>query len=293
VQECAHHLLARGGKYLRPLCVALSAKAGSGFSESARHLAVAVELVHNATLLHDDVVDLGSVRRGVATPREVYGNAASIYAGDWLLVQALMRIQRAGVGGLVDRMLEIIDEMILAESLQLENRGRLNASFEDYFRVVEGKTAALFRWAMFAGGRAGGLPTAQCTALENFGLHLGVAFQLIDDLLDFEGEVDATGKTLFADLREGKMTYPVLLLLRERPDMRPAIEQCIGNEADLDPAIVRQICDALSTTGSLQACRELAQDHADRAAESVSCLDDREVRSALASVARATTLRRS
>src|SRR5258705_9905143 len=125
VHAAAHHLLDLRGKHLRPLCVALASRFGTGFTESARGLAVAVELVHSATLLHDDVVDLAERRRGEPTACVVYGNAASIFAGDWLLVAALRRIAAAGFDGLLDKMLSVIDEMIVAESVQLERRGKL------------------------------------------------------------------------------------------------------------------------------------------------------------------------
>jgi octaprenyl-diphosphate synthase len=190
VHAAAHHLLDLSGKHLRPLCVALASRFGEGFTPRARGLAVAVELVHSATLLHDDVVDVAERRRGQPTASVVYGNAASIFAGDWLLVAALRRIAATGVEGLLDRMLAVIDEMIVAESVQLERRGKLTGAREDYFTIVEGKTAALFRWAMVAGARAAGLPAAAETALERFGLHLGVAFQAVDDELDF---ADGTG----------------------------------------------------------------------------------------------------
>src|SRR5688572_17538955 len=180
VHAAAHHLLDLRGKHLRPLCVALASRFGAGFTPRARSLAVAVELVHGATLLHDDVVDVAERRRGQPTAAVVYGNAASIFAGDWLLVAALRRIAAAGVDGLLDRMLVVIDEMIAAESVQLERRGKLTGAREDYFTIVEGKTAALFRWAMIAGARAAGLGAAGEAALERFGLHLGVAFQAVD-----------------------------------------------------------------------------------------------------------------
>ena len=167
----ALHLVALGGKRLRPLCVALAARAGRGFGPAAHELAVAVELVHNATLLHDDVVDLGDVRRGAPTTRALYGNAASIFAGDWLLTEALRRVRRADVPGTLDRLLDVIQDMIAAESQQLENRGRLVADRGDLQAVHRraGKTAALFRWAMDAGARAGGLAEPHCQALEACG----------------------------------------------------------------------------------------------------------------------------
>src|SRR5690242_299701 len=210
VHQAAHHLLDLRGKHLRPLCVALASRFGEGFTPRARGLAVAVELVHTATLLHDDVVDVAERRRGKPTAALVYGNAASIFAGDWLLVAALRRIAATGVDGLLERMLEVIDEMIMAESLQLERRGRVVADRDEYFRIVEGKTAALFRWAMPAGARCAGMAAEHEAVLEKYGVHLGVAFQAVDDELDFAG-LEATGKDPLADLREGKMTYPLIV----------------------------------------------------------------------------------
>ena len=120
VHDSARHLLGQKGKRLRPLCVALAARVGSGFDAAARELAIAVELVHSATLLHDDVIDLGDKRRGVDTARVIYGNAGSIYAGDWLLVDALRRIARVGIPGLLDKSLSVLHEILEAEALQLE-----------------------------------------------------------------------------------------------------------------------------------------------------------------------------
>jgi octaprenyl-diphosphate synthase len=295
VSLCAHHLLELGGKHLRPMCVALAARCGSGFAESGRRLAVAVELVHSATLLHDDVVDLGEVRRGAPAARRIYGNAASIFAGDWLLVEALRQVQRAEVPGLLDRMLAVIEEMILAESVQLESRGRINAEVADYFRVVEGKTAALFRWGLFAGGRAGGLGDRECDALERYGLHLGVAFQAVDDLLDVDGDAERTGKALFADLREGKMTYPLILALARDPELLPVIERCAAVEADepLPAAAIRRVLDAVKRTEALADCRALAHHRANQAIDSLEPLGDHPGVRALITVAESTVYRES
>nr|MBA3395256.1 polyprenyl synthetase family protein [Deltaproteobacteria bacterium] len=231
VQEAAHHLLDLRGKHLRPVCVALASRFGDGFTERARGLAVAVELVHSATLLHDDVVDLAERRRGQPSAAVVYGNAASIFAGDWLLVAALRRIAAAGVDGLLDKMLSVIDEMILAESVQLERRGKLGHAAElraAYFEIVEGKTAALFRWAMIAGARAANLPAGCEAALERYGLHLGVAFQAVDDELDF---AEGTGKDPLVDLREGKITYPLVIALEREPGLRERLEALLAEDA--------------------------------------------------------------
>ena len=280
VQQAAHHLLDLRGKHLRPTCVALASRFGSGFTPAARSLAVAVELVHTATLLHDDVVDLAERRRGEPAACTVYGNAASIFAGDWLLVAALRRIAASGVPGVLDKMLEVIDEMILAESLQLERRGRIEADPDEYFRIVEGKTASLFRWAMAAGARASGHGADLEHALDRYGLHLGVAFQAIDDELDFR--TSGTGKDAFADLREGKMTYPLVVALERQPALRMRIESVLAGEADLRE--IDAIGNAVRETGALVATRKLAEDHAGRALDALTTLPTGPARDALETV---------
>jgi octaprenyl-diphosphate synthase len=275
------------------MCVALAAKLGTGFGPAARDLAVSVELIHSATLLHDDVVDFGDRRRGAPTARSIYGNAASIFAGDWLLIEALKRIQRADLPGVTDYTLAIIEEMIEAEALQLENRGRVNGSRDDYLRVIEGKTAALFRLAMYAGGRAGHLDDGACTAIERYGAHLGVAFQAIDDLLDFAGDASHTGKSLFADLREGKMTYPLLVALERDTSLQPLVEEILEGPANepVPVPLVRPVVDAMAATGGMDECTALAHQHARAAIDCLDPIADGRGRDALITVAQATVHR--
>jgi octaprenyl-diphosphate synthase len=291
VQSAAHHLLDLRGKHLRPLCVALASRFGEGFTDRARGLAVAVELVHTATLLHDDVVDVAERRRGQPTAAVVYGNAASIFAGDWLLVAALRRISATGVPGVLDKMLTVIDEMILAESLQLERRGRVVADRDEYFRIVEGKTAALFRWAMLAGGRCAGLDASCEAALERYGIHLGVAFQAVDDELDF-GTVDGTGKDPLVDLREGKMTYPLIVALERDPSLKPRFEAVLADE-EPSRAELGGIAGGVRATGALVATRELAEQHVQLALEALAELPAGTARESLETVALASLERTS
>jgi octaprenyl-diphosphate synthase len=304
VQAAAHHLLDLRGKHLRPLCVALASRFGEGFTERARGLAVAVELVHTATLLHDDVVDVAERRRGQATAAVVYGNAASFFAGDWLIVAALRRITAAGVDGLLDRMLAVIDEMIMAESLQLERRGRVVADRDEYFRIVEGKTAALFRWAMLAGGRCAALPASCESALERYGVHLGVAFQAVDDELDF-ATADGTGKDPLVDLREGKMTYPLIVALERDRSLQARIEALLPSMepgdftsprgVPVEPSRVElgAIAGAVRATGALAATRELAEQHVQLALDALTELPVGTARESLETVAFASLERQS
>jgi len=289
VGHSARHLLSLGGKRLRPLCVALAARLGSGFGPAARQLAVAVELVHSATLLHDDVVDLGDVRRGAPTARTVWGNAASVFAGDWLLLDALERVRAAGISGALERLLSVVQQMVAAEAVQLEARGRLCPDRRQYRAIAEGKTAALFRWAMWAGGRAGGLDERACDALDRFGLHLGVAFQAVDDLLDFAGDEAATGKALFADLREGKMTWPLIVAVEAEPALLRLLEATLADDAA--PSLRADILAALDRTAAITATRELAAREAALAVECLDILPATEARRSLETVATATVER--
>jgi octaprenyl-diphosphate synthase len=300
-ERAGRHLLDQGGKRIRPICVALAARAGTGFGPAARSCAVAVELVHNATLLHDDVVDVGDTRRGAPTARVLYGNAASIFAGDWLLVEALFRIQAANLPGVLERGLEVIREMVFAEALQLERRNTAFAlrrasprvALDDYFRIVRGKTASLFRWAMFAGARAGGVSDAACDALERYGEDLGVAFQLVDDVLDVACEQEATGKTVLADLREGKLTYPLLVAMDRDAGLAPLLEQAADSDAaSVDASAAREIAQRIGATGAVDACVAEATARCDAAARSLDVLPRGRAREALEAVARSMPARR-
>lgn len=289
VLAAAHHLLDMDGKHLRPMCVILAAKLGRGYSDETRQLAMTVELIHTATLLHDDVVDVAEQRRGLPTARVVYSNAASIFAGDWMLIDALQRLRTIRQDRLLDSMLSVIREMILAESLQLERRGRVHlADRESYFRVVEGKTAALFRWAFQAGAISGGLTEADEAALMRFGVHLGVAFQAIDDTLDY-ADAGATGKDAFLDLREGKLTYPLLLALEAEPGLAAHLTAMLeaANGNGVDPAQAAHIIDTVHRTGGIGRTRELAETRVDAALRELDRFPAGAARDALITVARA------
>jgi octaprenyl-diphosphate synthase len=273
------------------MCVALAARTGDGFGPAARELAIAVELVHAATLLHDDVVDLGDKRRGVDAARVVYGNAASIFGGDWLLVEALFRIRAAGMPDVLDRALAVIRELVVAEALQLARRGRASVSRDEYFEVARGKTASLFRWAMFAGARAGGVDGRACDALERFGGDLGVAFQVVDDVLDVAGDPMVTGKSVLTDLREGKMTYPLIVAAERDPSVRRLLEEHVSPDAPPSDEVLARLASAASAPSVVASCREVAEGLCASAIGWLDAVPAGRARSALESVA-VSTLRR-
>ena len=293
IQAGSAHLLRAGGKRLRPLCVILASRLGHADELKVQQLAVAVELVHNATLLHDDVVDLGDARRGQPSVRALYGNAVSVFAGDWLLIDALRRVRTVGDTGVFMHLLDVIDAMIHAEAQQLANRGQLILDERVWRRIAEGKTAALFRWGLVAGGTAASLSSSHLDALDRFGLHLGTAFQAIDDVLDFDGDPEKTGKALFVDLREGKTTYPLLLAVRRDESLRARLEElAFGDDTKADrDAQQHEVLDALKRLGALEETRAFARDAGDRAREALQELPPSDARAALETVLAATIAR--
>ena len=240
-RQAAAHLLTRPGKRIRPICVMIGAHvADVEVNAAVRDLAVACELVHAATLLHDDVIDEGTERRGAQAARMVYGNTASVLAGDYLLIQALERVAKAGSNELLCSLLDTISEMVAAEALQLAQRGCFEPSRETYLQVIEGKTASLFRWALCAAPRmrhgTEGAPGVDLAALSTAGTALGMAFQLVDDVLDLEGNPDTTGKDLFADLGQGKLTWPLIVASELdgslAADVRALVDDAAAGELD-------------------------------------------------------------
>jgi len=220
IPQLAAHLVAAGGKRLRPLLTLASARL-CGY-EGARHvqLAACVEFIHTATLLHDDVVDESVLRRGLASANAVFGNKASVLVGDFLFARAFQLMVADGSLEVLRILSAAAATIAEGEVLQLTTQNDLATTEEKYFEVIRGKTAALFAAACEVGGVIADRPAAECAALATYGMDLGMAFQLVDDALDYNASVAELGKTIGDDFREGKLTYPVLIAIAE------------GNEAE-------------------------------------------------------------
>ena len=234
VERSVAHILRKPGKHLRALCVLVCASIGRRlYAEEALHLAVVVELVHAATLLHDDVIDMGERRRGAPTARLLHGELASVLGGDLLMLRASRSLLALGRPDLFRDLVRTMETIVDAESEQLENRGRLLLDEAEYLKVIHGKTAVLFGWACAVGGVAAGRPSVEVAALRAFGEQFGIAFQITDDLLDVSGNPEITGKSLFADLREGKATYPLIAAARSDPDTARRLANMGQGHSDL------------------------------------------------------------
>ena len=238
---------------------------GREMDEAVCGAAVACELVHAATLLHDDVLDDGTERRGAPAARVVFGNSVSILAGDHLLVEALKLVEQTGATDLLRELLDTISQMVAAEALQLERRGQFQPDRNAYLNVVNGKTAALFRWGLAAGGRLGGLAAPEIAALGAAGDALGMAFQLVDDCLDLAGDPELTGKDMLTDLREGKMTWPLILANEHDPTIGVLVREALAQEGTVDPNTARVVLARIADTGSVAATRVYATRQAEEA----------------------------
>ena len=279
VNQISHYIISAGGKRIRPRLVLLFASA-LGFDGPERHvLAAIVEFIHTATLLHDDVVDESSLRRGRQTANALFGNAASVLVGDFLYSRAFQMMVSVNRMRVLDVLADATNVIAEGEVLQLMNMHDPDISVEDYLRVIRYKTAKLFEASARLGAVIAGADAATEEACASYGRALGTAFQLVDDLLDYEGDTQSLGKNVGDDLREGKPTLPLLVAMersseQERQLIRHAIEN--GEEQRLAEiiAIVRR-------TGALEATREAARTEAQRARDSLNALPPSTAREAL------------
>jgi octaprenyl-diphosphate synthase len=264
IRQVAEYIVGGGGKRLRPTLLLLVAGA-CGYRGTDHHvLAAVVEMIHTATLLHDDVVDESSMRRGRSTANSVFGNAASVLVGDFLYSRAFQLM--VGTGRM--RVLEILSDAtnVIAEGevLQLMNAGNADIDEDIYVSVIQRKTAKLFEAAARLGAVLGGADRVREDALARYGMHLGTAFQIQDDVLDYDGDAATIGKNLGDDLAEGKMTLPLIRALARAPSHEAtAVRRLIAAGGTRDLASVHTL---IADTDALAYTRGRAADEASAAA---------------------------
>jgi octaprenyl-diphosphate synthase len=279
INQLSQHIILSGGKRLRPLLVILAAKACRYQGEEDALLAAVIEFIHTATLLHDDVVDDSDMRRGKQTASTIWGNEAAVLVGDYLYSRAFQMMVRAQSMTIMDLLANTTNTIAQGEVLQLLNIRNADTDEAKYDEVIYAKTACLFEAAARIGALLGGVKAEQELALVAYGKHLGVAFQLIDDALDYSAQSDELGKNVGDDLAEGKPTLP-LIRAQEVGDaeqkylIREAIET---GKAERFAEISRAIVD----TGALQYTIERAQSESDAAKQAIVSLEDSEYKQAL------------
>lgn len=271
IPQLAGYLIAAGGKRIRPLLTLASAHICDP-NAKAHTLAATVEFIHTATLLHDDVVDESAQRRGLPAANLVFGNKASVLVGDFLFARAFEMMNE--IGNL--RILEVLSRATRAlsegEILQMALTGNLDITMQQYETIIEAKTAALFSAATHAGALAGNANDKTIEALRLYGHHLGMAFQMIDDLMDYAGEGAAMGKDAGDDFREGKLTLPVLLALAKADQSERAFWSRTLKDREVLPGDFARARDLIAKHRALESGRIQARDHATAARHALAVL---------------------
>jgi octaprenyl-diphosphate synthase len=284
IENIGQYIIDGGGKRLRPLLVLLSANS-FGY-KGTEHIALAaiIEFIHTATLLHDDVVDTSELRRGQATANTKYGNAPSVLVGDFLYSRAfqmLVAIGHIGIMKIIATSTNIISE---GEVQQLINARNSNINETEYKQVIFKKTAVLFDAASEIGALIAQSTSKQQAALSSYGRHVGMAFQLMDDALDYDGDIKVLGKNIGDDLTEGKTTLPLIYAMKNGTKQQSLLIQEAIKNANFDK--LDAICDILKTTGALNYTKSSAHTHALKATQSLESLPDTKEKRAMIEIAK-------
>jgi octaprenyl-diphosphate synthase len=284
VDQIAEHIISGGGKRLRPMLVVLAARACQIEGDAHVEAAAFIEFIHTATLLHDDVVDGSSLRRGRDTANRVFGNQASVLVGDFVYSRAFQMMAALGRQPVMEVMAEATNVIAEGEVLQLMNARDPDTTEERYLEVIYRKTAKLFEAGAEVAAVLANVPAEARRSLADYGRHLGTAYQLVDDMLDYRSNPKERGKNLGDDLAEGKPTLPLIHALKNGSEpQRAAIREAIrrGGLAQLEPVIA-----AIDATGGLEYTAELARQQSEQAIHALTPLADSPYRQALAGLAR-------
>ncbi len=287
VEKIAHYIVESGGKRMRPLLVLLSSNAlglkSKSQNEDKIKLAGIIEFLHTATLLHDDVVDTSDLRRGKATANAKWGNAPSVLVGDFLYSRAfqmMVQISNMSIMNILSDATNIIAE---GEVFQLMNCKNPDVSEESYMAVIKSKTAMLFQAASHSGAVLAGASSEQEAALRDYGLHLGLAFQLIDDVLDYTGSPEDMGKNVGDDLAEGKPTLPLIYAMKHgSEEQAQLIRNAIRKGGLEDLSLIKE---AVQTTGALDYTIKRANEEAEKAKNCLNTLESSTFKDALFALA--------
>jgi len=284
VSEIAAYLLGGGGKRLRPALLLLSANYAGRKDRSAIRLAAVVELLHSATLIHDDVIDSAGTRRGRPSANARWGNHRSVLTGDWLYMQSFQMALEERNFRILDILIDLTQKMVEGELIQLEKIGRIDVTEEDALRLATYKTACLFSGCTRLGAVLGRLEEEEQEALAEYGRNAGLAFQLVDDLLDFTASAQQLGKPVLSDLKEGKVTLPLIYAMENGHHEGRELVARVLAEKEFHSVRPETIVALVQDSGALRRARSLAQDYARRAKSCLNEHRDSEYARALATV---------
>ncbi|MCB5162061.1 octaprenyl diphosphate synthase [Marinomonas algarum] len=295
IEQIGYYIISNGGKRLRPLLVLLAAKASTPLDDTQQHqaiqMATIIEFIHTSTLLHDDVVDESDMRRGKKTANEEWGNAPSVLVGDFLYSRAFQIMVDVGSMQCMSILAKTTNVIAEGEVQQLINCGDPDTSEDSYLKVIQYKTAKLFEGAALCGAVIASAPPEHQKALQDFGMYVGTAFQLIDDVMDYTSTAEEMGKSVGDDLAEGKPTLPLIYTMQHGDDEAvERVKQAIltGGLEQLD-TIIKDV----QGCGAIEYTQQRAQEQADLAITAIACLPDSTYKTALIALANASVKRRN
>jgi octaprenyl-diphosphate synthase len=272
ISAIGDHLMSMKGKRIRPALALLSAKLGNPDIAAAVKVGVAVEVVHTATLLHDDSIDRSYLRRGIPTVNKIWNDQVSVIMGDYLFCKAFRLLHDGGLFEAASILSRGSDNMTYGEMVQMDLRGRHDISEDAYLSMIKHKTASLFVSACEAGAVLGGLAKEDRSRLRAYGEHIGIAFQIVDDVLDYVGDVDLMGKPVGNDLRDGRITLPLIAAFRNAgKDGRGRIREIIA-DGDLIDSRWAEVVDFVENNGGIEYSREVARKFAGKAGADIAGL---------------------
>jgi heptaprenyl diphosphate synthase len=278
-----NHIVRAGGKRLRPALVILSAALGNAQPDHVYNTAMGIEFIHTATLVHDDLIDDAETRRGMQTIHALLGVNPAIIVGDYYFAKGANLTAAIGMPIIDVIISRAVMTICMGELLQLTSKRDYDQSVDEYYRKIERKTAALLAASCHCGGIVAGLPEAQALALERFGHHLGMAFQIADDVLDYTATEEQIGKPVGADLRQGTITLPLMYALRDA-DVGPRISELVRREGGLRDGEYEEVVGLVRGSAAVPLAESHAHEFADRAKSGLSVFPQSEARAVLEKV---------
>ena len=279
LSQLVRHILAAGGKKLRPLITLLCASVQTPADARAVKVAAAIEILHAATLIHDDVIDHAYVRRGLPTANSMWSNTLAVLSGDYLFAKCSHIVAQMGDPALVRMLARTVMRMVASETTQFSSIEQTDVLEDEYFSKVQGKTASLLELCCEAGGLVGGASEEERYALRSYGENLGTAFQIVDDILDIAGSEEELGKPVGGDLREGTITLPIIIFLRQEP-AHAAVTGLLNQEVDNESAVWEAV-GAIRDSVAIEIAYDMAWQFGERARSALNAVPSGDSRDSL------------
>lgn len=292
LREASIQLLQAGGKRIRPVFVLLSAQFGNSVDENIKRVAVSLELIHMATLVHDDVVDNSELRRGEPTIKKRYGNRVAMYTGDYILARALEMITTVKKPVIHKILSKTLVDVVEGEIAQIEDQYNLNQQIWDYLRRIKRKTALLIATSCQLGGLAAGATENEARLLYKYGYNIGMSFQIIDDILDFTATPKELGKPTGSDLLQGHITLPVFYAM-QNDSFRSELQKAFANRETIDEEKINYLLTLLKQTDAIERSYQISNRYLERALSCLHCLPNNRSKRALQTIAKLLGKRRS